>query len=152
SLRFAASIPNDYGLRLAGALFPFWNIRGYYKEGREWLRSILDLEWAQARTRTRAKALNCAGGLADNEGDSASARSLHEESLAIRREIEDRPGIANSLNNLGHVIYTQGDCASARPLIEESLAIRRELEDRPGIANSLSNLGLVAYAQGDYAS
>jgi non-specific serine/threonine protein kinase len=86
------------------------------------------------------------------QGDHAAARPLFEESLAIRRELGDRQGIAESLNNLGEVAQAQGDHAAARALHEESLAIRRELGHRWGIAVSLNNLGTVAWAQGDHAA
>jgi tetratricopeptide (TPR) repeat protein len=74
-----------------------------------------------------------------------------EESLAIRRDLGDRFGIALSLSNLGHVALDQGDFPAARALLEEGLAIRRDLGDRFSIATSLSNLGLVALHESDYA-
>jgi hypothetical protein len=43
---------------------------------------------------------------------------LHEESLEIRRELGDRPGIAASLGNLGNVAHNQGDRPAARALFE----------------------------------
>src|SRR5579871_6424352 len=65
--------------------------------------------------------------------DYATARALYEESLAIRRELGDKNGIADSLSNLGEMAKEQGDYAAARALYEESLAIRRELGDKYGI-------------------
>ena len=92
-----------------------------------------------------------AGSLAYHQGDYPGARALGEESLAIRRQLGDRKGIAASLNNLGLVACDQGDYPAARALYEESLAIKRELGDRVGIANSLNNLGNVAYDQAELA-
>jgi predicted ATPase/transcriptional regulator with XRE-family HTH domain len=159
------------GLRIAGALWRFWNVRGYLSEGREQLAGMLGLSApstvstmealpSQSQTRSqsqsrhsyRARALNGAGNVASSQGDYAGARSLHEESLAISREIGDKLGIAASLNGAGNVARSQGDYAGARSLHEESLSIRRELGDKGGIANSLSSLGIVAYSQGDYAT
>ena len=140
----------ETGLRLGGALWRFWYVRGYYSEGRELLSQLLGL--ATGRTAARAKALNGAGALAQWQGDYATARSLFEESLAIRQELGDKRGIASSLNNLGVVAYGQSDYEAARSLFEESLAIIRELGDRRRIAYSLGNLGNVAVDQGDYAT
>jgi len=137
-------------LRLAGALYRFWYVRGYLSEGREHLARALGREAAQGRTAERAKALNEAGALSYSQGDYASARALLDESLSIRRELGDRQGIAWSLNLLGNVAYDQGDYASARTLHEESLSLRRELGDRLGIAWSLNSLGNIAHPQGDY--
>ena len=63
---------------------------------------------AEERTPERAKVLNAAGVLAYYQGDYPAARALHEESLAIRRELGDRSGIAGSLNNLGNVALRSG--------------------------------------------
>ena len=40
-----------------------------------------------------------------DQGDLPSALKLHEESLALKRSMNDRPGIALSLNNLGLVAF-----------------------------------------------
>src|SRR5262249_8926176 len=85
-------------LRLGGALYPFWDMRGNYNEGRAYLRRALEREEAPV-TVARAKALNGAGYLANRQGDYASARAFSEESLAIQRALGDKAGIANSLNN-----------------------------------------------------
>jgi predicted ATPase/DNA-binding SARP family transcriptional activator len=142
----------EAGLRLGSALQQFWSTRGYLSEGRERLTVLLARAEARVHSKARADALNGAGVLAWRQGDWTSARSLHQESLEIRRELGDRQGFAISLGNLGNVAYDQGDYATARSLQEESLEMRRELGDRPGIAQSLGNLGNVAYEQGDYDS
>ena len=140
------------GARLCGALQRFWWTRGHLAEGREWCTRMLAKAGAEERTPARAKALSGAGSLAHYQGDYRAARAFHEESLALRRELGDRSGIAASLNNLGNVAYLEGDYSLARARYEESLAIRRQLGDRSGIATSLNNVGLVALDQGDLAS
>jgi predicted ATPase/DNA-binding SARP family transcriptional activator len=140
------------GLRLTGALWRFWYVRGYWSEGREHLKPVLEREAAMPRTTLRAKALNGAGALAYSQGDYVAARTLHEESLSIRQELADKSGIASSLNSLGNVAYDLGDYASARALHEESLSLRRELADLEGIAWSLNSLGNVAHPQGEYST
>lgn len=138
------------GLRLCGALWRFWWTRGHLSEGREWCARVLGKAEAEERTPERAKVLYAAGAMAYYQGDYPPARARSEESLAIRRQLGDRKGMASSLNILGNVALGQGDFASARALFEESLAIDRELGDRRGIAAMLSNLGNVAYEQADY--
>src|SRR5205085_6639186 len=85
--------PVEIGLRLAGALWEFWAPRGHVAEGRAHLTKLLAHPEAAARTAVRAKALACTAILADFQGQHAAARSLHEEGLAIRRELNDRWGI-----------------------------------------------------------
>jgi predicted ATPase/class 3 adenylate cyclase len=141
------------GLRLAGALWRFWHMRGRYMgEGRQWLASMLSVPSNRTGGAIRARALNGAGNLAFLQTDYSAANAYHHESLSIKRAMGDRAGVAISLNNLGNVSQTQADYASARILYNESLAIKRELGDRQGIIASLSNLGNVANAQGDYAA
>jgi DNA-binding CsgD family transcriptional regulator len=89
--------------------------------------------------------------LAWEQGDYASARASHEESLRLYRQAGNEAGIALSLNNLGLVALYEGNHASAIALHEESLALRRGLQDKRGSAASLHNLGLVAMYQGGYA-
>lgn len=144
------------GLRLGAALWRFWLTRGYLAEGRQRLAALLALpEPDLARPEdalTRAAVLNGAGALAYHQAEYDAARALWEESLAIRRALDDRPGIAASLSNLGLVAHTQGDPRAARALHEESLAIRRALDDPIGLAATLNNLGLVTQAVGDFAA
>jgi predicted ATPase/DNA-binding SARP family transcriptional activator len=132
----------EAGLRLAGALNRFWNIRGDINEGRASLERALKRAGAQEAIVARAKALNAAGELAHIQGDYASARALNEESLAIYRALGNKRGIAQSLNSLGMLTGQQGNYASACALYEESLTICRELGDKGGIAYSLDNLGI----------
>jgi len=138
----------EASLLLAGSLCLFWDIHGYWSEGREHLQAALSQEAAYKKTKARAKALNGAGNLAYRQGDYATARALYEESLAIRRELGDKNGIADSLSNLGEMAKEQGDYAAARALYEESLAIRRELGDKYGIAYTLEAIAELAAAQG----
>jgi predicted ATPase/transcriptional regulator with XRE-family HTH domain/Tfp pilus assembly protein PilF len=140
----------ELALRLAGALWRFWSIRGYLREGRQWLELALAIEGTDA-PQARALALNGSGNLANSQGNYTRTAALHAEALALQREVGDRQGIAGSLNNLGNVAYQQGDYTRAATLFAESLALRRELGDTPGIARSLNNLGGVAYKQGDFA-
>jgi predicted ATPase len=142
----------EEGLRLGAALQQFWWTRGHLSRERERLMVLLSHPLAQEHTKARAAALNGAGVLARMLEDYVSAHSLHEESLRIYRELDDKQAIAYSLGNLGIVACLQEDYASARPLFEESLERHRELENEEGIAYCLGNLGTMAYHQGDYAS
>jgi len=139
------------GLHLAGALWRFWLIRGYLSEGRERLSRALDKD-PRSDSSGRSKALHGMAVLSQKQGDYASARNLYLESLAIRRDLGDRVGIAAVIGNLGNMAFDQGDYAAVKPLYEECLAIFRELGERGSIAAVLQNLGHVAHYQGDYAS
>ncbi|HLJ78016.1 MAG TPA: tetratricopeptide repeat protein [Acidobacteriaceae bacterium] len=154
ALTFCVEEPKgaETGLRLSAALWKFWETRGHLREGQERLIALLSLPLAQEHTNARAAALNAAGVLCRRQGDYAAAQALHEESLAISRELGDLQGIANSLNDLGSVARAKSDYISARSLHEEGLDLFRKLGDRPGIAACLNNLGNVAKDQCDYSN
>jgi len=140
------------GMRLAGALWQFWWVRGHLSEGRGWLEELLRLDvhgCHPSLVSTRAKMLHGAGMLAFNQAEYRRAVALHEESLALYQGLEDRQGIAIALYSLGNVAIKQGEYARAAALYEESLALGRQLRDARGIARALTSLGNVAFEQGD---
>ena len=141
------------GLRLGGALSRFWNIRGHFTEGREWLTRLLGLPGASARTAGRAKALCGAGSLLvylnQIEAQRFSLRCLGE-SVAIWRELEDKRGLALSLVYLAHVTYRQGHRPAARALTDESIALSEEGDDKWVSALSMHHLGVIMCWRGDF--
>jgi predicted ATPase len=141
----------QWGLRLGAALFRFWEMREYLTEGRERLAKLLRLPGAALRNKVRARALFAATVLAIEQGDTAAARTLCQESLEINRESGDREGSAVCLNALAVNARDRGDLAEARSLFEESLALWRDLGDRVAVARCVSNLANIAKAQRDYA-
>ena len=140
----------DHGLRLAGALAWYWELRGYFSEAQERVSSMLAQPGAEKSTQGRARALNAAGRLAQLE--IGVAEPLLRESLAIAREVGDKWGMVSALHNLGNVATNGGDLASARRYHEESLAIAREMDHRWGIAWGLMGVGHVALSEHNYAA
>jgi predicted ATPase/class 3 adenylate cyclase len=138
----------EIGLGMTAALWRFWEMRGHLSEGRRWCERVLDQRSAAAAP--RAKALTGAGTLAWQQGDYARATALHEEALALYREIGDQPGIAFALNNLGVQALDQGDHERAVPYFEQSLALARDVGATRISAFALHNLGEVARHQGAY--
>jgi non-specific serine/threonine protein kinase len=136
------------GLRLAGALWRFWWVRGNWAEGRTRLSTLLAAP-GSAGPAERTKALNGAAVLARTQGEYAAARPLLEEALALARARDDRSAIASLVFELGNVANEEADYAHARSLYEEALALRRGLGDSRGISAALHNLGVVAAAVGD---
>jgi predicted ATPase/class 3 adenylate cyclase len=140
----------DTGLQLANDLVRFWEVRGYWREGRAWLDQYIavgDVAGGQGR----AAAMIAAGGIARLQGDSEDARTLLEGGLALSRSCGWQAGVASALNNLGNVLTQEGRFASAQAEYEESLRIREELGDRAATGTTLHNLARVLQEQGEYA-
>lgn len=73
-----------------------------------------------------------------------------KESLAVRRELGDRAGLAVSLNTLADVVLDEGDFGSARPLLDESLRINWDLGDQTAIAYLIEDYAGLAAAEGQH--
>jgi DNA-binding CsgD family transcriptional regulator len=71
------------------------------------------------------------------------AARLYHETLALRRQIDDRRGLAATLNSLGVLNRDRGDDPAARALYEESLALYRDLQDLWGQALLLNNMARI---------
>jgi predicted ATPase/DNA-binding CsgD family transcriptional regulator len=139
----------ELGLRLVGALWEFWLVRGHFTEGQGWLERVLERS-RDAAPALQAKAFTGAGSLAWAQDNYQQEQQRHQQALALYREVGDKQGIAFSLLNLGDHALGQGPYEQARPLLEESLALYRELGDQWGIAMVLNNLGLEKWSQGDH--
>lgn len=136
-------------LRMAGSLWRFWEIRGYISEGRAWLQRALDAN-PNAPVHLRANGLRGAGVLTCQQGDYTQSKAIHEQSLAIFRELGNKLGIARELSDLGEIARYLGDYPEAVAMHTESLALRYEIDDKEGLAISLGQLGTIALDRGQH--
>jgi predicted ATPase/DNA-binding CsgD family transcriptional regulator len=139
----------EMALRLGGALWRFWFVRGHLTEGRRWLEKGL-AEGSGSSPSLLAKALAGAGVLAHYQGDLGQAAAGCGESLRLYRQLGDKAGIAAALNGLALVARSGGNILAARAMYEESVALLREVGDKGAIAYTLTYLGLVVYHQGNF--
>ncbi len=110
----------EMALRLSGALWRFWWVRGQVTEGRNLLEQALTVSDG-CKASVRAKALSAAGTLTGLQGNFEQAEALCREGLALSRELEDADGIVTSLRMLGYVAMEQSNYAAARTLLEDVL-------------------------------
>ncbi len=136
-----------WGMRLALALFPFWERGEHIAEGRRRLDALLALDSSREAPTHRARALFAAGVLASTQHDLERGRALHRQSLAMYQQLGDRRGVVVALVALANQHVASGDHDSARALLERSLEVWEELGDRAGFARSLANLAFVARSQ-----
>ncbi|MDQ2825721.1 MAG: tetratricopeptide repeat protein, partial [Actinomycetota bacterium] len=136
-------------LRLAISLTRFWEVRGHLIEGRGWLEAALTAGGGSDLPALRALALNGAAVLAQHQGDYAAAHGLYEHSLALRRRLDDRLGVAAALVGLANLAALHGRLTNARAQFQEALEIGRSLEEPHVVAAALTNLGWVAHASGE---
>ncbi|HEX6483080.1 MAG TPA: protein kinase [Ktedonobacteraceae bacterium] len=141
----------EMALRLAVALWDFWNIRGRWSEGRAFLEQAL-ATGKGVEASLRAKALICAARWAFVQSDYERAQALCEESLELYRERRNPSGIATSLYYLGNIAWVRGDMVGARSLLEESLTLLRQVGARERLAWALFTMAMLDSCQGKYAT
>jgi predicted ATPase/transcriptional regulator with XRE-family HTH domain len=140
----------EMALRLGGALWQFWRVRGHWSEGRTFLEQAL-VKSKGIEAPVRVKTLMAAARLAAFQGDLDHSEALCEEGLARCRELGDTGGIALFLRLLGTIAYWRSNLGVASSLAEEALALFREVGDKVGIAQSICDLAHVVSQQGEYA-
>ncbi|MHB8575351.1 MAG: ATP-binding protein [Dehalococcoidia bacterium] len=133
-------------LRLAAALWRFWNLRGYAAEGVIWLRVALNAG-RHVPAGVRMGALLARGSIARIRAEFDLAEAAVNESLTVARELNHQTAIAQSLVALGSLADDREDFAAAEPFHTEALALFRALGDRAGQATSLLNLGNTLHHQ-----
>jgi predicted ATPase/class 3 adenylate cyclase len=135
AIEWAVTDDMQVSLRLATALWRFWQMRGHLREGRERIGAILSLPATGNHPRERARALGAAGSIDYWLADFDVAVSRYEESLAIFREMDDEAGVAEALYNLSFALSVpRADLDRARALLEESRGLYRAMGDRLGLA------------------
>ncbi len=137
----------DIALRLATAMWRFWQMRGHLSEGRARAEGALAMAGAAEHPALRAAAADAAGSLAYWANDADPAGVWYGKALDIYRELGDRVGVATQLFNVASGLnsrlhYSMTDGIAARAMLTEALEISAELDDRGGEARA--NWALVA--------
>jgi non-specific serine/threonine protein kinase len=135
-------------LRLAGALWWFWQVRGQLSEGRGWL------EHARAASddipgAIRAKALFGASALATLQGDGAAGSAMAEEGLRLAHEGADTDGIARAHYLLSLAATFNGDRERAVTDAETALELFRRLRDEAWAAWACNRLAIAVSHRGN---
>jgi predicted ATPase/class 3 adenylate cyclase len=147
TLMWATSRPEpDLAVRVAFALWRFWQQRGYLNEARTRLDEMRAQDWDLSPV-LRARLAEARGGVAYWQADQATAEACYTEALALWREIGDQPEIANALYNRAYADAAwimggqSGDASAAREMLREALQIYRDLGDVEGEGNILWAMG-----------
>jgi predicted ATPase/DNA-binding SARP family transcriptional activator len=132
-------------VRLAGALWRYWYLRGRLSEGRRRLSRAAAVE--TRATPMRAKALLGATVMTGNSDDYAATAPLAEETIAVSREIGDAWTEAYAIQLLGNArgrLLHDG----AETLFRESAARFRALGDEHSALLALRNLARILEFRG----
>jgi predicted ATPase len=135
-------------LRLAAALWRFWFIRGYPREGRAWLAQALTMPHAWSPE--LREALHGASMLASNQGDHHDAAALANRLFTLAQAHDDDEAVARALHSLSFAATYRNDRDQALALASEALAIYRDLGGPRPLADIINRLGIEEHNQGNY--
>ncbi|HEV7665369.1 MAG TPA: tetratricopeptide repeat protein [Chloroflexota bacterium] len=136
------------GLRLAGALYRFWNARGHLAEARSWLAAALPRSEA-VPLETRAIGLHAAGVMAGMQHDAEHAVTYFTQSLEIWKTLGDATRQAAVYLNLGLVAQDSARLEDARGLFERAQEMYAAVGDRWGLASAMGTRARIARELGD---
>jgi len=130
-----------------------WNGYLYTKPDSSFYVAQLQHDYAQKKgyKKYMATAINIQGASLAARGNFDEAIIYYSKSLKIRKEIDDKKGVAVCLSNIGIVYKTQGDIPKALDYYHKSLKMQEELGNKHGIASALTNIGIIYKAQEDYS-
>ena len=120
--------------RFGWALYSFWWVRGYHREGRRWIEATLESPLPRA---LRARALAVAAIMAFAQGDYTTAEERWEEAFRLSRSEGDTLAEAMAWVGTGLLEMVRPDYEAAASSIEKALP----LFDRFGQDPSLERYG-----------
>jgi predicted ATPase/DNA-binding CsgD family transcriptional regulator/DNA-binding XRE family transcriptional regulator len=137
-------------LQLALSLYPYWHVRGYLSEGRQWLLAAIAHQKDHSSV-LLARAQACVAELARLQDDYVQAEIWAKSSYSTGQSLEDMASMALALVPLGWIEYTQNQHEVARQQFETSLGLFRELGKPVQIARVLHDIAYLAVVQGNYS-
>ena len=138
--------------RLTLALYTFWHLRGYLREGRDCLLHAAARAAQRDDIALQAQLLQKAGALARLQGDFTDVEAILNQALMLAKMAGEATLEAYSLLLLGSVALTQGVAAEGVTLIEQALSVARRIGHHGVESECLVWLGDAARWRGDYAA
>lgn len=145
ALDVAAVYDPPSAIRMAAALAPYWDFRGFYTEGRFRLSTCVAA--APEASRHLAQSLRGLGMMAWAQGDQSFATRQARRALDVAGELGDQEGVVLALQQLAQIRWSVGDLAAARARLERAIPIARELASREPLGLCLFRLGLIEMAE-----
>jgi len=139
----------ETGLRIVGAVWPYWWRQGHHVEWRGWI-SRAEKTSAEMPPLLRAGVLRAKGNMLYAFNSCAESRRTLIEAVAIYRPFGDPYIIGMTLVELAAASFGIADeYVEAVASCQEGLALLRQSDDKGGIAQGLNVLGELARNHGD---
>ncbi|MFE4502583.1 protein kinase [Rhodococcus sp. NPDC056743] len=144
----AGTAGTEDGLRIAGAIFPFWFSRGLFSEARHWFDRILACR-SDHPTVARLEVLYAASRLAGIQGDAAPAADLVEEARKCADTLGSPDADALASYAYGVVALFSGNPDRAVRDITRAFEVFRPEDNLLRYVWALNHLGLAYHQVGD---
>lgn len=156
ALRWAAEGDEEavvLGLRLGGALWRYWDGRGYLAEAQARLGRLLGRWGEKTAVAPHAKALYSLGIVTHLQGEDAAATQLFMQSLAIwqRLGVAGELGAARAAHFIAFMALRRADYATAHLWYGQSNGRYHQLGDDWGLSEAQSQMGALALREGNIA-
>lgn len=135
----------ESGLRLGAAMWRFWFLRGYLREGRSWLEAVLALESGSVSA-SIAKAYTGLGGLTYWLADAEATERAYTAAARFYQQAGDQAAEAEALYNLGFVPVMRGDLMEAKRQFNASMNLASRVGRPDVVAWSQLALGVATVA------
>jgi tetratricopeptide (TPR) repeat protein len=124
--------------------------RSDFQGSLDFLNRALSIAIQLDKPESKARILQALGIAYRSLGKADEALGQFEQSLAIKKQIGDKRGIASSLAEIAYIHDLQGRPDQAVASYKEALDIRRALGDKRGVGITLANLGASYLDRGRY--
>lgn len=138
----------ELAIDLATKMSGYWDRRGYYREGCQWLEQAIAMP--ELSKETRAQVLHSAGGFRAVLGEHQVAQRHLEEATALYEQVGNTVRQASTLNHLGTIMHATGRHDEAESYFRESLELRRRDGTPSRLGIPLVNLANIAVVRCRY--
>jgi predicted ATPase len=149
ALGWSANHDPVLAMRLAAALWPYWEVRWRERHGVAFLDRLLERD-VDAPPDVRAWALTAHAAMSGNAGEARLTLPRSLAAVDAQRLTGDELGLAEALAALGMAFGNQGRLDEADRALTEGLEIARRLGDLQVTARLLDRAGFVAGRRGGH--
>jgi predicted ATPase/DNA-binding SARP family transcriptional activator len=141
----------ELAISFVRALRKFFEIRGYYAEGRRWLESAISA--SPAPSTDRIDCLNSLGNIESYSGAVAAALAQYAAAEELAREASYRKGLLQAIMGRGYVLMHRVSREAARPVLQEALELLQAAgDDQHATATTLGNIAFIEMQDGELGS
>jgi non-specific serine/threonine protein kinase len=137
----------EAGLRIAIALYRFWEIRGFVEEGLTWFERLIAQADEGINVFVRVNACTYAAFLALFLGNTSATMAYGRKAVALAEAVDDNdnPILILALGGLASGVQATGDYQTAFTIQERMIQLLRHASGDPLV------LGMVLFVQGEAA-